>query len=222
MQRRDFLRKQRRLLENQGEMIENKGNAINFGVMSELANMWLDDPMPVDETIRITADLKEEHALFANTKNPRELEEFSRQTVVGIGLYKKGRKQGYILVDNEAKSGLGFPGGRVRIGESTEPRLVKEFLEETGLHAVVASDSPVAEFKVGEEEHIFSAFEIQIAGGKPQVIYRKDEPIVGILLIDEVTLEALCKTGGVLPSGKGILPNHRKAFLQFLRRKRGE
>ncbi|MBI2062689.1 MAG: NUDIX domain-containing protein [Candidatus Yanofskybacteria bacterium] len=181
--------------------------------------------------------LKLEQEYFENAMTSAELECFSRQTVVGIGQYfSRGKRKGYVLVLNEFKRmfpdneefGLGFPGGRVRIGESPHARLQKESPEETGLICEVLNSDrpPVAEHKVGEEEHLFSAYEVKYVGGRPRPAPTKDEPITAIVFVDEETLQNVCKTNGRLRIKiekkeliVGILPNHRRVFLKYLHMK---
>jgi ADP-ribose pyrophosphatase YjhB (NUDIX family) len=225
--------KKKRLLQKQAAEREarilGKSKAITPSLMAEMAQLF-DSSLTPNESEELAEILATEHQCFENAKSPSELEEFSHQTVVGIGQHKK---RGYILVLNELKvlgdgvPGLGFPGGRVRLGETPINRLKKEFLEETGLCCeVLPNQLPVAEHKVGEEEHKFSAYKINITSGKPQASPTKDEPISAIIFLDEETLKAACKNDGCIrvKVGKqerivGVLRNHRLAFMEYLRKR---
>jgi hypothetical protein len=212
-----------------------KSEAITPALVAETAAMFGLGHSFDSEATQLAETLSSEHKYFENAMTPTELERFSSQTVVGIGEYfSRGKSKGYILVLNELKTlgggvpGLGFPGGRVRLGESSDARLQKEVLEETGLTCEVLNPDkpPVAEHKVGEEEHKFSAYEIEITGGKPRPSPTRDEPITAIIFIDEPTLKSACQVDGriAVKIGKretiiGILRNHRIVFLEYLRKK---
>jgi ADP-ribose pyrophosphatase YjhB (NUDIX family) len=197
---------------------ESKHCAITPEVVGEFARMWGNGNLAVDLT-ELAAELAAEHKIFANAKSAAELENNAPQTVVGIGEYKRGRQRGFVLVYNEAKRGLGFPGGRVRFGQSPEARLIQEMAEETNLVCEVISP-PVSEHPVGEEEHRFTAFEVRFIGGRPMARPTKDEPITAVVFIDGGILLDICRTGGLikvkgLPEPVGILASHRRVFLEF-------
>ncbi len=214
-----------------------KSEAITPELVAEMAERF-NRALSPDRAVTVAEVLATEHRYFENSMSPAELEQFSHQTVVGIGeYYYRGKNRGYVLVLNKLKTlgsgvpGLGFPGGRVRLGESPNVRLMKEFLEESGLNCEVVNpdQSPVAEHNVGEEEHRFSAYKVKITGGKPQPNPTKDEPITAIIFIDEQTLKLACRDDGRIKVkiGKrelvvGILRSHRLVFLEYLRKKEAE
>lgn len=198
---------------------DSKHHSITPEIIGEFARLW-----GVDEAIdpeKIAAALAREHGIFANARTAAELEDNAPQTVVGIGRYKK---RGYVLVYNEAKHGLGFPGGRVRYGQSPEARLVLETAEEANLVCKVTSP-PVSEHFVGEEEHLFTAFEVEYTGGRPIARPTEDEPITAIVFVDEKTLLNACRTSALLAvkglsEPVGILASHRKVFLEHASKRR--
>lgn len=219
---------QRKVADREARIL-GKSGAITPDLMAETAKMF-----GVTINPGIAGILATEHAYFENAMTATELEQFSNQTVVGIGEYKN---KGFVLVLNELKTlgdgvfGLGFPGGRVRLGESPDARLKKEYLEETGLVCEVLNpgQKPVAGHRVGEEEdHLFSAYEIIITGGKPQVHPTKDEPIIAIVYIDRETLFNLCSQKdnrikirvGRKEFVAGVLRSHRVVFLEYLRKQK--
>ena len=111
----------------------------------------------------------------------------------------------------------------MRFGQSAEARVVIETKEETNLDAQVVSNGPVSEHLVGEEEHLFSAFEIVYTGGAPMARPTKEEPITAIIFVGEEELLNAClkhvpiEVGGLGPVM--VKYSHRKVFLEFLRKK---
>lgn len=213
-----------------------KHHSITPELVSEFVQLW--GSGEATNPGELAATLAGEHRVFANAMTPAELEQFSHQTVVGIGeYYHRSKNKGFVLVLNELKKlsdgalGLGFPGGRVRLGESPDARLEKEYLEESGLVCEVVNPDqpPVAEHKVGEEEHRISAYEIRITGGKPQPNPTKDEPIIAVVFVDKQTLKLACQNNGriAVKIGRrklvvGVLRSHRILFLEYLRGKEVE
>jgi len=197
-----------------------------------VAQCFLDfaEETPADP-VSLANGLAREHRYFENPLTSAELERFSHQTVVGIGQETRGRNKGcFPLVLNLLKTlrdevpGLGFPGGRVRLGETPTARLHKEFLEESGLiPEIVNPDEPMAKHKIGEEEHEFLAYEVKIVGGKTKPAFSKGEQIVAIVFVDGKTLTEVCrKDGRINVKGfgvVGVLRSHRLVFLEYLRKK---
>lgn len=214
-----------------------KHHSITPELVSEFVQLW-GSGEALTNPEEFAAALTGEHRVFANIMTPAELEQFSHQTVVGIGeYYHRSKNKGFVLVLNELKKlsdgalGLGFPGGRVRLGESPDARLGKEYLEESGLVCEVVNPDqpPVAEHKVGEEEHRISAYEIRITGGKPQPNPTKDEPIIAVVFVDKQTLKLACQNDGriAVKIGRrklvvGVLRSHRILFLEYLRGKEAQ
>ncbi|PJE50360.1 MAG: hypothetical protein COV29_04250 [Candidatus Yanofskybacteria bacterium CG10_big_fil_rev_8_21_14_0_10_36_16] len=164
-------------------------------------------------------DLAREHRMFEESGCLKDLEEHSDQTVVAIGLFDEK----FILVDDQNKSGLGFPGGSVTPGEMPVKTLIREIGEEVDLSAEVF-ESYYVEFPVGETQedpHIFSAYWVSFIGNKPNIKkFDKEEPITAIYLVSYDTILRLCQTNGILihegKRTKPILRNHRIAFLQMV------
>lgn len=192
-------------------------------IMQE-SSLWFDVPMtPKEAQILVTGPngLYAEHLMFERTDSALELEEYATLTAVGIG--KRRRK--YVLLENEKKTGYHFPGGTVRPGESPQRALAREFPEECGVSCQIVQ--LITEFLVGEDAlHTFSAYEVKVGDEYFRIPkYNHEEPIVNILLVSEPELEAACNNpSGILmvngKPGKGILPNHRRAFLEYLKQKR--
>lgn len=165
-----------------------------------------------------------QHLMFERTRSALELEEYSTQTAVGIGsvLIKQGRKnvRKFVLLENEKKSGYHFPGGTVRPGELPERTLAREYPEECGL--VVTVIQKITSFLVDElGNHTFIAYEVKITGGKLLIPdYNPEEPIIDIIFLTEEELKKVCEENGTIivneKPGKGILPSHRRAFLEYL------
>ncbi len=182
----------------------------------------------------LASELASDQRIFENGLTAAELERYSNQTAVLIGeFFRKGKNRGFPLVLNEAKTlgdesfGLGFPGGRVRRGESPAARLTKESFEETGLKAEVLDVSPVAEHPVGEEEHLFSAYRGRFIGGKPCAKPTVDEPITAIIFLDGETLFRTCQIDGRINvkigreiKKAGILRSHRLVFMEYWRKQK--
>lgn len=187
--------------------------------------------LPKDPT-SLAETLAREQRYFENPLTSAELERFSHQTVVGIGPETRGRNGGcYPLVLNLLKTlhdgvpGLGFPGGRVRLGETPTARLLKEYLEESGLVSEVVNPDqpPVAKHLVGEEGHEFLAYEVRVVSGKPKPAFTKGEQIVAVVFVDETLLAKVCRTDGRMTVKGfglvGVLRSHRLVFLEYLRKK---
>ena len=121
--------------------------------------------------------------------------------------------------------GLGFPGGRVRLGETPAARLTKEFQEESGLIPEILNPDqpPIAKHLVGEEGHEFFAHEVRIARGKAKPAFTKGEQIVAVVFVDEETLAKICRFDGrIMVKGfgpVGVLRSHRLVFLEYLRKR---
>jgi ADP-ribose pyrophosphatase YjhB (NUDIX family) len=216
MQRKDLFRKRRNDAVRIGAIVEDKGASITSDVMVEMAEIFGTDPVTASA---VAEQLAMEHSYFANTNTLSQLENHSMQTVVGIGYYRKGRTEGYIIVSNADKSGHGFPGGRTRLGESPEVALQREIPEETGLNCAVGN--LIDEFIVGDEGHKFSIYEIVFTGGKIRVpVFNKEEPIDGVIAVAQDLLEKACRENGLIQvkglATKGILPSHRRGFLTYL------
>ena len=188
------------------------------------------------ESLTVSAeDLATEHQHFENAMTLAELEIFSDKTAVIIAQETRGRNKGcYPMVLNQLKMlhdgafGLGFPGGRVRLGETPVARILKECPEETGLTCKVFNPDqpPVSEHLVGEDDHGhgFLAYAGLIVGGKPRPLQTKGEPILAIVFIDEETLERVCRLDGRITvkgfrDPVGVLRSHRMVFLEYLRKK---
>ena len=107
----------------------------------------------------------------------------------------------------------------VGLGAARHLRLI-EVDEETALRCKVSGDSPVSKLIIGEDEHIFIAYEIEYTGGVPQARPTKDEPIVAVIFVDEPTLLKACRNDEVIDvGGFGQLPilrSHRRAFLDYI------
>jgi ADP-ribose pyrophosphatase YjhB (NUDIX family) len=176
--------------------------------------------------------LANEHRCFENSLTAAETERLSKQTVVGIGVEIRGRNKGcYPLVLNLFKTltdrapGLGFPGGRVHLGETPSVSLSREYREETNLIVEIVNPDqlPVARHLVGEEEHEFLAYEVRIIGGKAKPAFTKSEQIISVVFVDEKLLAKVCFTDGRITvkgfGPVGVLRSHRLAFLEYLRKK---
>ncbi|HEY4510276.1 MAG TPA: NUDIX domain-containing protein [Candidatus Paceibacterota bacterium] len=181
-----------------------------------------------EEAERQAYEMYTEHFIFSQGGSLEELEEFATETVVGIGLLKINRVIGYVMVENEKRTGYGFPGGTVRPGEKPPRSLQREIREETSLEGIVLDpDNPVSSHEVGENGYMFTAYAVSF-GGEPQVPkYSKEEPIINIHIIKEDVLRKLCISGKALKLadgqiGKGILLSHRKVFLEYMRIKDSE
>lgn len=224
--------RKRRLAQRKAVYREALQDAKSQAITPDLFLLWRgvdrESPRSLAET------LAEEHRYFENDLTAAETERFSKRTAVGIGQETRGRNKGcYPLVLNLLKTlsdgvpGLGFPGGRVRLGETPAARVQKEYLEESGLiPEIINPDQPVAKHKVGEEEHEFLAYEVKIIGGKAKPAFSKGEQIVSIVFIEEETLTRVCRTDGrIMVKGfgpVGVLRSHRLAFLEYLRKKEKE
>lgn len=215
--RRAKLAKEKKLRDMQAWR-ESKHHAVTTEVVAELAKKF---GVEIANPKKLANELAGEHQIFANIKSPEELEDNAPQTVVGIGEYKKGRIQGIPMLYNEKKRGLGFPGGRVRFGQHPISRLKIEMKEEAGLKCEVLGEEPVSEFFIGEEKHIFSAFEVKFTGGKPRVNPTEDEPITVIVFVKYEILLAACRENkSINVKGIGPLPilrSHKLVFLDLVR-----
>lgn len=227
------LKKRRLMMQKRaayGEVkLDSKSRAITPEILNDYANIF--GCKPPKDPISLAASLAREQRYFENNLSAAETERFSNQTVVGIGQETRGRDKGcYPLVLNFLKKlsdgvlGLGFPGGRVRLGETPTVRLLKEYPEESGLiPEILNPDQTVAEHKVGESGHEFLAYEVRVIGGKPKPAFTKGEQIVTVVFVDEQTLEKVCRIdGGIRVKGfgvVGVLRSHREVFLEYLRKK---
>lgn len=201
-----------------------KSHSIRVESFDEFAQLWLNE-VERQELLARAGELAtisiEEHAVFANTYSAAELESSARVTVVGIGPYAD---LGLMMVYNRKKNGLGFPGGRVRHGQTDTVRLVMEIDQETGMKAEVLSDKQISSFLVGEEEHEFRVYEVKYTGGTPMARPTKEEPITVVAFVPEEVLKAACLTGGRiqvqgLKQPVAVLRSHRKGFLDYLNRR---
>ncbi len=207
--------------ENLEAWLQSKHHAIDKSMLEGFAMMW---GVKLDGIDITTNRLAKEHEIFANKKSPEELEEYSSQTVVGVGYYKDEDTGvgGYPLVFNTIKRGLGFPGGRVRIGQSPLARLFIEIEEETGLISCPLSDVPFSDFFVTEDEdHSMSAYPVEFTGGQPMARPTEEEPIEEIVFVRHDILLRACqrdeRINTLRHGAQGILSNHRKVFLDFVR-----
>ncbi|MEK7151241.1 MAG: hypothetical protein AAB784_00805 [Patescibacteria group bacterium] len=220
--RHRFKQERRRKIRHQTAWHESKHHGLLIGSGDEktldlgMVNFF---SVEIADPAGVLERLAREEMFFANARTPKELEDFAPETVVGIGQYKYGRSVGYVLVYNEEKKGLGFPGGRVRLGQSPEARLIIEVDEETALRCIVLG-TPVSQLKLGEDEHVFLAYAVEYTGGIPQARPTKEEPIVAIIFVDEATLLKACQTDSLIEVGDiGALPvlrSHRRVFLDYI------
>lgn len=204
-------------------------DAKSDAITPDLFVLW--DGLEIKGLRTLAETLANEHRYFENDLTAAETERFSHQTAVGIGRETRGRnKDCYPLVLNLLKTlqdrvpGLGFPGGRVRLGETPTARILKEYSEETGLvPEIINPDEPVASHKVGEEGHDFLAYEVRIVGGRAKPAFSKGEQIVAVVFVDEETLARVCRIDGrIVVKGfgpVGVLRSHRLVFLEYLRKK---
>lgn len=92
------------------------------------------------------------------------------------------RDENKVLVSLESDGQKTLTGGAVKIGESTEEAVVREFFEETNLHVTVNHLIGVIEnffyFKGQPYQQLIFVYDLSLTKGRPQVLASKEKPHV--------------------------------------------